>query len=196
VLFRFDPSAGTRRVPFSRVLFIERDDFREDPPKKYFRLAPGASVRLRYGYIVTCTGVVRNDAGEVVEVHCEYDPATRSGSDASGRKVKGTIHWVSAAHAVPIEVRLYDRLFLTDNPDAPAPDGRDFTSYLNPDSLTVLRNCLAEPGLAGAAPGSIHQFERLGYFCADSDTAPGAPVFNRTATLRDSWSKLERKSDA
>jgi glutaminyl-tRNA synthetase len=191
-----DPSAGTRRVPFSRVLFIERDDFREDPPKKYFRLAPGASVRLRYGYIVTCTGVVRNDAGEVVEVHCEYDPATRSGSDASGRKVKGTIHWVSAAHAVPIEVRLYDRLFLTDNPDAPAPDGRDFTSYLNPDSLTVLRNCLAEPGLAGAAPGSIHQFERLGYFCADSDTAPGAPVFNRTATLRDSWSKLERKSDA
>jgi len=186
-----DETMGSRTVPFSRELWIEREDFMEDPPKKFFRLAPGAEVRLRYAYYVTCTGVVKNDAGEVVELRCTYDPLTKGGWSQDGRKVKGTLHWVSAAHAVPAEVRLYDRLFSTDNP-MDVPEGGDFKDNLNPDSLTVIR-ALVEPGLANATPGMRCQFERMGYFCADPDSAPGAPVFNRTATLRDTWAKIAQK---
>lgn len=188
-----DPSMGARKVPFSRVLYIEQDDFREDPPKKYWRLAPGREVRLRYGYIVKCVGVVKDEqTAEIVEVHCTYDPETRGGSTPDGRQVKGTIHWVSAAHALPAEVRLYDRLFLKANP-LEVEDGRDFKANLNPNSLETLTSCRVEPGLADAAPGSFHQFERLGYFCIDPvDSAPGALVFNRTVALRDSWAKIEK----
>jgi glutaminyl-tRNA synthetase len=175
------------------VLCIEQDDFRESPPKHYFRLSPGREVRLRYGYFVTCTGVVKDEkTGEVVEVHCTYDPATRGGDAPDKRKVKSTIHWVSAAHAVPAEVRLYDRLFTRENPDE-APEGQDFTANLNPESLEILTGCQLEPSLAGAAPGTRVQFERLGYFCADPDSAPGRLVFNRTAALRDTWAKIERR---
>ena len=188
-----DKAAGRRKVPFSRVLCIEQDDFRESPPKHYFRLSPGREVRLRYGYFVTCTGVVKDEkTGEVVEVHCTYDPATRGGDAPDKRKVKSTIHWVSAAHAVPAEVRLYDRLFTRENPDE-APEGQDFTANLNPESLEILTGCQLEPSLAGAAPGTRVQFERLGYFCADPDSAPGRLVFNRTAALRDTWAKIERR---
>jgi glutaminyl-tRNA synthetase len=186
-----DPSAGTRRVPFSRVLYIERDDFREDPPKKYFRLAPGSEVRLRYGYFITCTGVVKDERGEVAELRCRYDPATRGGSAPDGRKVRGTIHWVSAEHAADGEIRLYDHLLAQSDPDA-TQDGRDWKSGLNPDSLSVLAGCKLEPGLARVAPGTTYQFERKGYFCADADSTPGRPVFNRTVTLRDTWAKIER----
>ncbi|WP_051444905.1 glutamine--tRNA ligase/YqeY domain fusion protein [Desulfocurvus vexinensis] len=186
-----DPAMGSRTVPFSRELWIEREDFMEDPPKKFFRLAPGAEVRLRYAYYVTCTGVVKNEAGEITELRCTYDPQTKGGWSQDGRKVKGTLHWVSAAHAVPAEVRLYDRLFSTDNP-MDVPEGGDFKDNLNPESLTVVR-ALLEPGLADAAPGLRCQFERMGYFCADPDSAPGAPVFNRTATLRDTWAKIAQK---
>ena len=187
-----DASMGTRQVPFSRVLYIERDDFREDPPRQFFRLAPGREVRLRYAYYITCTGVVQDEkTGEVVELHCTYDPATRGGWAPDGRQVKSTIHWVSAAHAIPAEVRLYDTLFLKPNPGDDE-DGGDFTTSLNPKSLEVLTECRLEPSLAEASPGSRYQFERQGYFCVDSDTRPGALVFNRTVTLRDTWARIEK----
>jgi glutaminyl-tRNA synthetase len=189
-----DPNAGTRQVPFSRVLYIEQDDFRENPPKQYYRLSPGREVRLRYGYFVTYVSVVKNDKGEVVEVHCTYDPATRGGnSPPDGRKVKSTIHWVSAAHAVDAEVRLYDNLFTKEDPSQ-AEEGQDFTANLNPNSLEVLRGCKLEPSLANAAIGSRYQFERLGYFCVDPDSMPGRPVFNRTVALKDTWAKIEKKA--
>ena len=188
-----DASDGTRQVPFSKVLYIEQDDFREDPPKQYYRLSPGREVRLRYGYLVTCTGVVKNEQGEVVEVHCTYDPATRGGNTPDGRRVKGTIHWVSAAHAIDAEVRLYDSLFTVENPNE-VPDGKDFTANLNPKSLEVVTGAKLEPSLGGAPVGSGYQFERLGYFCVDPDSAPDRPVFNRTATLRDTWAKIEKRA--
>ena len=187
-----DAGMGTRRVPFSRVLHIEQDDFRENPPKQYYRLSPGREVRLRYAYLVTCTGVVKDpDSGEVVEVHCTYDPATRGGNTPDGRKVKSTIHWVSAAHAVDGEVRLYDSLFTRENPNDES-GGLDFTACLNPKSLEVVANCRLEPSLAGAPVGGRYQFERLGYFCVDRDSRPGNLVFNRTVALRDSWGKIEK----
>lgn len=183
-----DESMGTRKIPFSRELYIEQDDFREDPPRKYFRLSPGREVRLRWGYLVTCVDVVKNDAGEVVEVHCTYDPETRGGNAPDGRKVKGTIHWVSARHAVRATVRLYDRLFQLENPDGP-----EWKENLNPDSLETLTDCWVEPALGDAEAGSRWQFERLGYFVADElDTAAGRPVFNRAVSLRDTWARMER----
>jgi len=188
-----DPSAGTRKVPFSRVLYIEQDDFREDPPKQYYRLSPGREVRLRYGYFVTCKSVVKNDKSEVIEVHCTYDPATRGGNNPpDGRKVKSTIHWVSAAHAVNAEVRIYENLFSKEDPNQTEP-GQDFTANLNPNSLEVLTNCKLEPSLANATAGSRYQFERLGYFCVDPDSTPGKPVFNRAVALKDTWAKIEKK---
>jgi glutaminyl-tRNA synthetase len=183
-----DPAAGTRKVPFSKVLYIEQDDFRETPPPKYFRLYPGNEVRLRYAYLVKCTSVVKNDAGEVTEVHCTYDPATRGGDAPDRRKVKSTIHWVSAAHALPAEVRLYEQLFTVENPDV----GDDLESILNPKSLEVLKDCFVEPALGEAQAGDKIQFERTGYFCLDLDSRPGQPVFNRTVTLKDSWAKISR----
>ncbi|HEY7336550.1 MAG TPA: glutamine--tRNA ligase/YqeY domain fusion protein [Bryobacteraceae bacterium] len=188
-----DASAGARAVPFSRVLYIEQEDFRENPPKQYYRLSPGREVRLRYGYFVTCTGVVKNENGDVVEIHCTYDPATRGGDSPDGRKVKSTIHWVSAEHAIDAEVRLYDTLFAKEDPDD-VPEGQDFTANLNPNSLERLTNCKLEPSLRGAPHGSRYQFERLGYFCADPDSKPDKPVFNRTVALRDTWAKIEKKS--
>jgi glutaminyl-tRNA synthetase len=188
-----DASAGMRKVPFSRTLYIEQDDFREDPPKQYYRLSPGREVRLRYGYFITCTSVIKNDKGEVVEVHCTYDPATRGGNTPpDGRKVKATIHWVSAAHAVNAEVRIYDNLFNKEDPNQ-VEAGQDFTANLNPHSLEVLTDCKLEPSLANATAGSRYQFERLGYFCVDPDSAAGKPVFNRTVALKDSWAKIEKK---
>ncbi|MGD0931400.1 MAG: glutamine--tRNA ligase/YqeY domain fusion protein [Candidatus Korobacteraceae bacterium] len=187
-----DASAGTRKVPFSRVLYIEQDDFREDPPKKFFRLSPGQEVRLRGGYFITCKSVVKNDAGEVAEVHCTYDPETRSGNAPDNRKVKATIHWVSAQHAIDAEVRLYENLFSNENP-GDVPEGQDFTVNLNPNSLEILTNAKLEPSLATAKPGDRYQFERLGYFCADLDSKPGALVFNRTVPLRDTWAKIEKR---
>ena len=188
------PKEGSRKVPFSRVLYIERDDFREDPPKKFFRLAPGREVRLRYAYFIKCVDIVKDpETGEVTEVHCTYDPETRGGSAPDGRKVKGTLHWVSAAHALPAEVRLYDRLFVKPNPDDVS-QGEDFKSYLNPESLVILRNSVIEPSVADDPPGSRYQFERQGYFCSDPvDSAPGALVFNRTVALRDTWAKIAAK---
>jgi len=188
-----DPSMGTRKVPFSRELYIERDDFREDPPKEFFRLAPGREVRLRYAYFIKCVGVVKDpQSGEVLELHCTYDPQTRGGDAPDGRKVKATLHWVSAAHAIPATVRLYDHLFLTDNPSEEQ-EGRDWRANINPHSLETLTSCWVEPSLANATPGSRYQFERLGYFCVDSvDSRPGALVFNRTVTLRDQWAKIEK----
>jgi glutaminyl-tRNA synthetase len=188
-----DASAGTRRVPFSRELYIERDDFREEPPKKFFRLGPGREVRLRYGYFITCHDFVKNDAGEVIELHCTYDPETRGGNAPDGRKVRGTIHWVSAAKAVDGTVRLYDHLFARPDPSN-APEGGTWRDNLNPDSLEERSGCKLEPGLAEAQPGARYQFERKGYFCVDSvDSSPGRPVFNRTVTLRDSWAKIEKQ---
>ncbi len=187
-----DPSAGTRLVPFSRELWIEQDDFRETPPKGYFRLYPGNEVRLRYGYIVRCTGCVKDAEGRVVEVRCTYDPATRGGDTPDGRKVKGTIHWVSVPHAFEAEVRLYDNLFLKPDPDDTEP-GKDWTSNLNPNSLEVLEGCKMEPSLKEAKPGDRFQFERLGYFCVDPDTTAERMVFNRTIGLRDTWAKVEKK---
>jgi glutaminyl-tRNA synthetase len=187
-----DETAGTRKVPFSRVLYIEHDDFREVPPKKFFRLSPGKEVRLRCAYFVTCTNVVKNEKGDVVEVHGTYDPATRGGDSPDGRRVKATLHWVSAAHAIPGEVRLYDRLFSAEDPER-APEGKTFLDNINPHSLEVLRACQMEPSLASATPGTSVQFERLGYFCADVDSRPGALVFNRTVSLRDTWARIEQK---
>jgi glutaminyl-tRNA synthetase len=187
-----DPGAGTRKVPFSRVLYIEQDDFREDPPKQYYRLSPGREVRLRYGYFITCTGVVKNELGEVVEVHCTYDPATRGGNAPDGRKVKSTIHWVSAAHAVDAEARLYEPLFTVADPNR-TELGQDFTANLNPKSLEVIRGAKLEPSLAHAASGGRYQFERLGYFCLDRDSKPGQLVFNRTVALKDTWAKIETR---
>ena len=186
-----DPAMGTRKVPFSRVLYIEQDDFREIPPKKYFRLAPGQEVRLRWAYLIRCTDVVKDPTtGEVVEVRCTYDPATRGGNTPDGRKVKGTIHWLSAAHARQAEVRLYDHLFAKLDPDEIA-EGQSWLDNLNPNSLETI-SCFIEPSLAGAAVGERYQFERLGYFCVDSDTTADRPVFNRTVTLRDTWAKIEK----
>ncbi len=186
-----DPSSGTRRVPFSRVLYIEQDDFREEPPPKFYRLAPGREVRLRGAYFLKCTGVVKDDSGNVTELRCTYDPATRSGSSPDGRKVKATIHWVSAEHAVEAEVRLYDRLFTVPNP-ADDKEGRDYKEFLNPNSLEVLTGCRLEPGVAAAKPGDRMQFERLGYFAVDPDSSAGHLVFNRTVTLRDTWARIEK----
>jgi glutaminyl-tRNA synthetase len=185
-----DASAGTRQVPFSREIYIERDDFREVPPKKFFRLFPGNEVRLRYAYIIRCESVVKDEAGEVVELRCSYDPATRGGAAGEQRRVKGTLHWVSAAHAVRAEVRLYDRLFTTEQPGTD--DTRHFTEELNPLALEVIADALVEPSLATVLPGTTYQFERLGYFCADPDRTSERPVFNRTVTLRDSWAKIEK----
>ncbi len=187
-----DAGAGTRKVPFSRVLYIEQDDFRENPPKGYFRLSPGREVRLRYGYFITAKSVVKNDRGEVVEVHCTYDPATHGGNAPDGRKVKSTIHWVSAAHAVDAEVRIYETLFSKENPDDVEP-GQEFTANLNPNSLEVIRQAKLEPSLATVRVGGRYQFERLGYFCVDLDSKAGKLVFNRTVPLKDTWAKLERK---
>ncbi len=184
-----DLSAGTRKVPFSKVLYIEQDDFREEPPPKYFRLAPGREVRLRYAYFIRCNSVVKDAEGKIVELRCSYDPATHGGDAPDGRKVKATIHWVSAAHAVPAEVRVYDRLF--NNPD-PEVSG-DFIADLNPNSMETLTGCLVEPGLKDALPGDKFQFERLGYFCVDWESTPSNLLFNRTVTLKDEWSKIEKK---
>ncbi len=187
-----DPTAGTRKVPFSRELCIEREDFMEEPPKKFFRLAPGREVRLRYAYFITCTRVVKDASGNVTELHCTYDPATRGGDAPDGRKVKATLHWVGAARALKAEVRLYDSLFTVPDPDD-APEGKDFTANLNPNSLQTLADCYVEPALANAATLTRYQFERLGYFCVDPDSAPGRLVFNRTVTLKDTWAKIQGK---
>ena len=187
-----DPDRGARKVPFSRVLYIERDDFREDPPRKFFRLAPGREVRLRYAYFITCVDVVKDENGEVIELRCTYDPATRGGDAPDGRKVRGTLHWVSAAHALGAEVRLYDNLFTRENPYEVDEEGQDFTANLNPDSLEVLTGCQVEPSLAGAMPGGRYQFERKGYFCVDPDSSDGTLVFNRTVSLRDTWAKIQK----
>lgn len=186
-------SEGTRKVAFSKVLYIEHDDFREDAPKKYFRMVPGREVRLRYAYIVKCTGCVKDEAGNIIEVHCEYDPTTKGGNVPDGRKINGTIHWVSAKHCINAEVRLYDRLFTVENPDN-AEGGKDFLTYMNKDSLTIVKNACIEPSLKGALQGNKYQFERIGYFCLDKDSAPEKLVFNRTAQLKDSWSKMEKKT--
>ncbi|HWY03225.1 MAG TPA: glutamine--tRNA ligase/YqeY domain fusion protein [Candidatus Acidoferrum sp.] len=187
-----DPAAGSRKVPFSRVLYIEQDDFREVPPPKYFRLTPGREVRLRYGYFVKCTSVVKNEQDEIVEVHCTYDPATRGGNAPDGRKVKATIHWVSAAHAVDAEVRIYENLFLKENPGE-VEEGKDVLDNLNPNSLQVIAHAKLEPSLADAAIGARYQFERLGYFSVDPDSKPAKLIFNRTIALKDTWAKVEKK---
>jgi glutaminyl-tRNA synthetase len=187
-----DASAGTRMVPFSKVLYIEEDDFREEAPKKYFRLKPGQEVRLRYGYLVTCTGCVKDASGKVIEVHCTYDPATRGGNTPDGRKVKGTIHWVSAAKALEAEVRVYDNLFTKPDP-GDVPDGQDYRANLNPNSLEVIPSAKLEPSLSNAKMNDKFQFERLGYFSVDKDSQPGKPIFNRTVTLKDTWAKIEAK---
>ncbi len=190
-----DETAGTRKVPFSKEIYIERDDFMEDPPKKFFRLAPGREVRLRYAYFITCTEVVKDDNGNIIELRCTYDPATKGGNAPDGRKVKATIHWVSAKHAVKAEARLYNQLFTKENPEDTA-EGEDFTANINPESVEIAAECYAEPRLGSAKPGDKFQFERLGYFCVDSKySSPGKPVFNRTVTLKDTWSKLVAKND-
>ena len=192
-----DPSAGTREVEFSREIFIERDDFMENPPKKFFRLAPGREVRLRNAYLVTCTDVVKDASGDIVELRGTYDPATRGGDAPDGRKVKATLHWVSAAHAATGSVRLYDRLFTVEDPDgAAAKKGVEFTTLINPASLEVLEGCRLEPMLAEALPGTRFQFERLGYFCVDPDSTPDVPVFNRTVSLKDSWARVSAREGA
>jgi glutaminyl-tRNA synthetase len=191
-----DPAAGTRKVPFSRELYIEQEDFREDPPRKFFRLAPGREVRLRYAYFITCRDVVKNAAGEVTELRCTYDPATRGGDAPDGRKVKATLHWVSAARGLQAEVRLYDHLFRVEDP-TDVPDGQDWKGLLNPASEIVLTGCRVEPSLAGAAAGTRCQFERQGYFCVDPDSDPADRlVFNRTVTLKDTWAKIAHRENA
>jgi glutaminyl-tRNA synthetase len=187
-----DANAGTRKVPFSRELYIEQDDFREDPPKGYFRLSPGREVRLRYGYLVTCTSVVKNEKGDVVEVHCSYDPATRGGNTPDGRKVKGTIHWASASQAIEAEVRIYENLFLKEDP-SDLEEGQDVLDNLNPNSMEIISDAKIEPSPANAAVGSRYQFERLGYFCVDPDSKAGKLVFNRTVALKDTWAKVAKK---
>ncbi len=188
-----DPSAGTRKVPFSKVLYIERDDFMEQPPRKFFRLSPGREVRLRYAYFLTCQSVIKDDTtGKIIELHCTYDPETKGGSSPDGRKVKATLHWVSARHAVKSEVRIYDHLFTIENPND-TEDGKDFIDYLNHDSLKVLQECYFEPGIINAKIGSTYQFERLGYFCVDKESTDTHKVFNRTVTLRDSWAKHKKR---
>jgi len=187
-----DESAGKRKVPFSRELYIERSDFMEDPPKKFFRLAPGREVRLRYAYLITCTEAIKNDAGEVVELHCTYDPETRGGTPPDGRRVKGTLHWVSAKHALDASVRLYDRLFVNEDPDD-APEGEDFVTNLNPSSLVVNDTAKVEPSLSGVSPGTRVQFERQGYFAVDRDSTDDGLVFNRTVSLKDTWAKLKAR---
>jgi glutaminyl-tRNA synthetase len=190
-----DSSAGTRKVPFSRVLYIEQDDFREDPPKQFFRLAPGREVRLRYAYIIKCVRVTRDpQTCEITELHCTYDPTTKSGASQEQRKVKATIHWVSEAHAVKAEVRLYNPLLVTDL--AKVPPDHDWTTYLNPNSLERVTGCLVEPSLRQTAPGTRYQFERLGYFCTDPDSASGTLIFNRTVSLKDAWAKIEKTQPA
>jgi glutaminyl-tRNA synthetase len=189
-----DESAGTRQVPFGRELYIEADDFMEDPPRKFFRLAPGREVRLRYAYFITCQQAIKDADGNVVELRCTYDPATRGGDAPDGRKVKATLHWVSAAHAVDAEVRLYDRLFTQEDPED-VPEGEDFTAVLNPDSLTVIGGAKLEPAAAGQAPGWRCQFERLGYFCVDPDTTDGRLVYNRTVGLKDTWAKMKAQQN-
>jgi glutaminyl-tRNA synthetase len=187
-----DPSMRSRKVPFSRVLYVERDDFREDAPKKWFRLAPGREVRLKHAYYVTCVDVIKDEqTGEVIELRCTYDPETRGGWSQDGRKVRGTLHWVSADHALEADVRLYDHLFTKENPNE-VEEGSDFTANLNPNSLEVLSSCRVEPGLASAAPGDRFQFLRLGYFCVDPVSSEGNLVFNRTASLRDTWAKIAK----
>ena len=183
-----DPGAGSRSVPFSRVLYIEREDFMEDPPKKFFRLAPGREVRLRYAYFITCRDAVKDENGELVELRCTYDPATRGGDAPDGRKVKATLHWVSAEHAVDVEARLYDRLFKTEDPE----EGGDYIANINPDALEVVADCKAEPSLRAVSVGDRFQFERLGYFCVDRDSVEGSPIFNRAVTLRDSWARIQK----
>ncbi len=190
-----DPGAGKRKVPFSRVLYIERDDFREDPPEKFFRLAPGREVRLRYAYFITCVDVLKGEqSGEIVELRCTYDPATRGGDSPDGRKVKATLHWVSAEHALEAEVRLYNHLFSKEDP-TDVEGGVDFKAYLNPNSLEILTSCRVEPSLVGATPGSRYQFERQGYFCVDPDSSAGKIVFNQTVSLRDAWAKIEKQEN-
>ena len=186
-----DPGMGTRKVPFSRVIYIERDDFREDPPKKFYRLAPGREVRLRYAYFIKCTSVIKDETGEITELRCEYDPQTRGGDSPDGRKVKATLHWVSAAHALEAEVRLYDHLFTKADPND-VEEGRSFKDYINPESLLVLKSCRVEPCLASAPAGNRYQFERQGYFCVDPDSSERKLVFNRTVSLRDTWAKIEK----
>ena len=186
-----DASAGTRIVPFAKVLYIEKEDFREAPPKGFFRLAPGVEVRLRYAYFVKCVGVVKDAAGEIVEVHCTYDAATKGGDAPDKRKVKATLHWVSAKHALKAQVRLYDHLFTKPDPDD-VEEGKDWLSNINPNSLTVLSECYVEPAAGLAKMGQPYQFERQGYFCLDKDSKDGSLVFNRTATLKDTWAKIEK----
>ena len=188
-----DPSAGTRKVPFSRELYIEQEDFMENPPKQFFRLAPGREVRLRYAYFIKCVDAVKDGAGNITELHCTYDPSTRGGDAPDGRKVKATLHWVSAEHSREAEVRLYDYLFAKANPEEDTED-KDFISKLNPDSLEVLQFCRVEPALTGVTPGNKYQFERLGYFCVDPDSTKEKPVFNRTVTLKDTWAKVQKKN--
>jgi glutaminyl-tRNA synthetase len=188
-----DPSAGTRRVPFGKTIYVEQDDFREEPPKDFYRLGPGREVRLRYAYFVKCTGVEKDSkTGEIIGLRCTYDPATHGGNAPDGRKVKGTIHWVSAERAIDAEVRLYDHLFTKPDPDD-VPEGQSYLANLNPNSLVVLQAAKLEPSLASAKVGATFQFERLGYFCVDKDSSSGKPVFNRSVTLRDTWAKLEKK---
>jgi glutaminyl-tRNA synthetase len=188
-----DSSAGTRKVPFSKTLYIEEDDFREDPPKQFYRLAPGREVRLRYAYLITCQSVVKDGSGKIVELHCTYDPATRGGNTPDGRKVKSTLHWVSAPHALDAEVRVYDKLFTKEDPND-VEEGQDFTANLNPDSLQVVRGCKVEPSLGKAEPGAQYQFERLGYYSVDPDSSASRLVFNRTIGLRDTWAKIEQRT--
>jgi glutaminyl-tRNA synthetase len=190
-----DPAMGTRQVPFSRVIYIEHDDFLEKPPKQFYRLAPGREVRLRYAYFITCTGVIKDEkTGEVVELRCTYDPATRGGDSPDGRKVKSTLHWVSAAHACKAEIRLYDHLFTKAAPNE-AGEGQDFTSNINPSSLSTLKSCRVEQSLTGASVGNFYQFERQGYFCVDPASSESKLVFNRTVTLRDTWAKIQKKAN-
>lgn len=186
-----DPSKGTRNVPFSKILYIERDDFMEDPPKKFYRLAPGREVRLRYAYFIKCIDVVKDTEGNIIELHCTYDPETKGGDSPDGRKVKATLHWVSAEHSIPAEVRFYDHLFTKENP-LKLEEGHDYKENLNPDSLKIINNCKLEPSLSTAKPWDIYQFERLGYFCVDPDSTMERIVFNRTVTLRDKWAKIKK----
>ena len=191
-----DLSMGKRKVPFSRELYIERDDFMENPPKKFYRLAPGREVRLRYAYIIKCINVIKDEkTGEPIEIHCTYDPRTKGGNPVESTKIKATLHWVSAPHAIDAEVRLYGHLFTKPNP-LDVEEGKTFKDYINPNSLEVLNGCKLEPSLANATPGSRYQFERLGYFCVDTvDSTPGRLVFNRTVTLKDTWAKIREKAD-